>query len=165
MGPQTRTRLTSSMMGSPISTCRRCVTMTRKTTWLAAIAVCAACSTAYALYSVADTGQWPKTWPAELEPLRKQSRTLIGPMFAFRHYAFPFTNRDQFEAAWPHILKAKTKEAPVFLLRGPNFFLEKAKAGVVVHSPPEGQHKNPETPEAPTPGFTKPRVRWAHTTY
>src|SRR3954466_6170682 len=133
--------------------------MTRKTAFLAGIAVCAACSTAQALYSVADTGQWPKTWPKELEPLRKQSRTLIGPMFAFRHYAIPFSNRDQFEAAWPHILKVKTKGAPVFLLRGPNFFLENAKAGVVVRCPPEGQHKNPATPEAPIPGVTNPRER------
>lgn len=138
--------------------------MTRTTAWLTVITVCVAGSTAYALYSVSNTGDWPKSWAAELEPLRKQARTLIGPLAAFRHYAIPFTNREQFEAAWPHLLKAKTKGAPVFLLRAPNFFIDTAKAGVVVHCPPDGQHKNPATPEAPIPGVTNPRERWMYTT-
>jgi hypothetical protein len=139
--------------------------MNRTTVWLAAITTCLACSTAFALYSVGLSGDWPKNWPAEMEPLRKQARTLIGPMAAFRHYAVPFTNRHQFEAAWPHILKVKTKGAPVFLRHGPNFFLDQAKAGVVIHCPPEGQHKNPATPEAPIPGVTNPRERWVYTNY
>jgi hypothetical protein len=139
--------------------------MARTTAWLTAITVCVAGSTAHAVYSVSNTGDWPKTWPAELEPLRKQARTLIGPMAAFRHYPISFTNRDQFEAAWPHLFKVKTKGAPVFLLRTPNFFLDNAKAGVVVHCPPEGQAKNPATPEAPLAGVTNPRERWAYTTY
>lgn len=101
------------------------------------IAVCAAGSTAYALYDVADTGMWPKSWPAELEPLRKQSRTLEGPVALNRHYAIPFTKQAEFEAAWPHIVKVKSKGAPLFLKRGPNFFLNgNHKAGVVVHCPP-----------------------------
>lgn len=140
--------------------------MLRATACLTAVAVFVACSTAYALYSVADSGQWPKNWPAELEPLRKQSRTLVGPMVPLRHYAIRFTNRDQFESAWPHLLKVKSKGAPVFLVRGPNFFLgEQVKAGVVVHSPPERQANNPATPEAPIPGVSSPRERWMYTTY
>lgn len=141
------------------------VTMKRTTTFLAAIGFCAACSTAYALYSVSATGEWPKSWPSELEPLRKQSRTLVGPLASFQHHAIPFTKREEFEAAWPHILKAKTKGAPVFLLRGPNFFLDNAKAGVIVHCPPEGQNKNPATPEAPIEGVKNPRERWTYTNY
>jgi hypothetical protein len=139
--------------------------MTKMTTVIAGVAFCVACSAAYALYSVSATGDWPKSWPAELEPLRKQSRTLVGPLASFQHHAIPFTKREEFEAAWPHILKVKTKGAPVFLLRGPNFFLENAKAGIVVHCPPEGQHKNPATPEEPIPGVTNPRQRWMYTTY
>jgi hypothetical protein len=136
----------------------------RTTALLAMTTTLVVCTTAFALYSVSNQGDWPKSWPAELETLRKQARTLIGPVAAFRHYAIPFTDRDQFEAAWPHLFKVKTKGAPVFLLRGPNFFLDNAKAGVVVHCPPEGQAKNPATPEAPLAGVTNPRERWAYTT-
>jgi hypothetical protein len=140
--------------------------MTRTIAFLAAAAFCAVCSTAYALYEVTDTGTWPKSWPSELEPLRTQSRTLVGPLVLNRHYAIRFTKREEFESAWPHILKVKSKGAPVILVRGPNFFLgEHRKAGVVVHCPPLGQAENPATPEAPIPGVTNVRERWMNTTY
>jgi hypothetical protein len=64
----------------------------------------------------------------------------VGPKQEHPHYAIPFTKRDEFEAAWPHLLKVKSKGAPLRLVRGPNFFLgERATAGVVVHCPPPGQ--------------------------
>ena len=81
--------------------------MTRTIAPIAALALLAVCSTAYALYSVAPTGTWPKSWPIELEPLRKQSRTLVGPTTAHRHFAVRFTDRDDFEPAWPHIIEVK----------------------------------------------------------
>ena len=97
-------------------------------------------------YLVHDTGTWPKDWPKELEPLRKQSRTLVGPEVLQRHYAIRFTKREEFESAWLHILKVKSKGAPLFLVRGPNFFLgEDGRTGVVVHCPPEGEADNPTT--------------------
>jgi len=140
--------------------------MNRKAALLTTVTICVACSAVYALYTVSYTGDWPKTWPAELEPLRKHSRTLVGPEVECRHYAIPFTKREEFESAWPHLLKVKTKGAPIVLVRGPNFFLgEKATAGVVVHSPPEGQARNPATPEAPIAGVTNARERWMNTTY
>ena len=106
---------------------------------LAAIALCEVGSV-YALYSVIDKGTWPESWPKELEPLRKQSRTLVGPLKEYRHYAIPFTKREDFESAWPHLLKVTSKGAALRLVRAPNFCLgEGAKAGVVVHSPPLGQ--------------------------
>ena len=133
---------------------------------IAALALFAACSTAYALYSVAPTGTWPKSWPIELEPLRKQSRTLVGPTMAHRHFAVRFTDRDDFESAWPHILEVKSKGAPIFLVRGPNFFLgDQTEAGVVIHCPPEGQWDNPATPEAPIQHAKEPRTRWRYTNY
>jgi hypothetical protein len=139
--------------------------MKRAIAFLAAIVFCAV-APAYALYSVSDKGQWPNSWPKELELLRKQSRTLVGPWAAHRHYAIPFTKREKFESAWPHILKVKSKGAAVLLVRGPNFFLgEHVKAGVVVHCPPLGQANNPATPEAPIPGVTNLRERWLYTTY
>jgi hypothetical protein len=137
--------------------------MKRTIVLVAALALCAV-GPAYALYTVSREGAWPAAWPRELEPLRKQSRTLMGPMAAFEHHAIPFTKRDEFESAWPNLLKVRTKGTPIFLVRGPNFFLGDAKAGVVVHSPPVGQAKNPATPEAPI-NSSNPRERWMYTTY
>src|SRR5262245_49017184 len=89
---------------------------------------------AYADYGVMDKGDWPATWPKELEPLRKNARTLVGPMAENRHFAIQFTKREDFEAAWPHILAVKSKGAQLIFARGPNFFLGNgAKAGVVIH--------------------------------
>jgi hypothetical protein len=140
--------------------------MKKTIAFLAALAICAVCTSVYAIYGVSDTGTWPKSWPGELEGLRKQARTLEGPMAPHRHYAIRFGKREDFEAAWPHILKVKSKGAPVFLVRGPNFFLEdQSKAGVVVHCPPVGQANNPGTPEEPIPGVVDLRMRWMNTTY
>ncbi len=110
--------------------------MKRTIAILAALILCTA-SSVYALYSVANEGLWPKDWPKELEPLRNQARTLVGPKLEYRHYAIPFTKREEFEAAWPHIVSVKTKGAPVVLRRGPSFWVK--DAGVCVHTPPEGQ--------------------------
>jgi hypothetical protein len=66
--------------------------MKRTVPFLAVIAFCAL-APAYAIYGVSDTGTWPKSWPKELEPLRKQSRTLEGPLAPHRHYAIRFTKR------------------------------------------------------------------------
>src|SRR5262245_43082012 len=104
---------------------------------LAAIAAGALVSEARALYKVINRGGWPADWPKELEPLRAQSRTLVGPMAPNRNYAIPFTKREEFEAAWPHLLTVKSKGGGLHLVRGPNFFLGKGvNAGVVVHAPP-----------------------------
>jgi hypothetical protein len=74
-----------------------------------------------------------------LEPLRKQSRTLEGPLLPLLHYAIPFADRETFEAAWPHLLKVKSRGAPLVLRRGPSFWLQGEKAGVCVHTPPDGE--------------------------
>jgi hypothetical protein len=132
----------------------------------AAIGVITLCCSAYALYDVCDTGIWPDSWPEEMESLREQSRTLIGPTIEQRHFAIRFQNREEFEESWPHILQVKSEGAPVFLMRGENFFLgDDNKAGVIVHCPPEGQRENPATPEAPIPHADNPRVRWMNTNY
>jgi hypothetical protein len=51
----------------------------------AAVVLCVV-TAAHAIYGVSDEGGWPK----ELEPLRKQARTLVGPQAMNRHYAIPF---------------------------------------------------------------------------
>ena len=117
---------------------------------------------AYALYEVNDFGDWPKTWPTELESLRRQARTLVGPEVAQRHYQIPFTKRDEFESAWPYLLKVKSKGAPIILVRGPKTdFMEIKPAGVLIHSPPLGT----TNPEEPIPAQDNVRVRWMNTTF
>jgi len=138
--------------------------MKTTTAFLAAIALCAVSSAVYADYGVSHEGTWPKGWPKELEPLRKQARTLVGPLAAFQHYQIPFTKREEFESAWPHLLKVKTKGAPITLVRGPKTdFFEVKPAGVLIHSPPAGTDKrvNPEEPI----NSTNVRERWMWTTY
>ena len=99
-----------------------------------------AAAAARADYTVAERGSWPDTWPKELEGLRGQSRTLEGPLQPLLHYAIPFDKREAFEAAWAHLVKVKSKGAPIVLRRGPSFWLrDGASAGVVVHTPPAGQ--------------------------
>jgi len=113
------------------------------------------------MYSVANEGKWPASWPQELEPLRKQARTYVGPMAPQPHYVIPFTKREDFEAAWPHILKVKSKAAPVILLKSPQTFFE-CKAGVIIHCPPP-QNEGKAMPEEPLPGDSS--GRWMYTTY
>jgi hypothetical protein len=141
------------------------ITMKRTIAFLAAIALFAAASAVYAEYGVNDSGTWPQSWPKELEPLRKQARTLVGPMVENRHYEIPFTKREEFEAAWPHLLKVKSKGAPIILVHGPKTdFMEVKPAGVLIHSPPVGTDKR-ANPEAPIPGQNNPRTTWMNTTF
>jgi len=133
---------------------------------LAVLAVLAFClaAPAYGLYSVSECGEWPKDWPQELEPLRAQARTLVGPDAGSRHFAIRFAHREEFEAAWPHLLSVRSKGAPIFLVRGENFFLgDDSQAGVIVHCPPEGQCDNPATPEGPIEGVQDPHMKWWNT--
>ena len=137
----------------------------KRTIVLATAVLLSAALPAVALYDVSLRGEWPKNWPEALEKLRDQARTLVGPLAPNRHFAIPFKSREEFEGAWPHLLEVKTPGAPIFLKRGKNFFLDDAKAGVVVHCPPEGQADNPATPPAPIAGVKEPRMRWHLTNY
>ncbi len=99
--------------------------MKRMITILAMLAVSLAYPL-YADYTVENRGAWPENWPKELEPLRKQSRTLEGPKAPYLSYAIPFEKREQFEAVWPHLLSVKSPGAPILLRRGPSFLLGNA---------------------------------------
>ena len=101
-----------------------------KVTIVACTVVCAVCSL-YALYGVYETGAWPNSLPKELEPLRNQSRTLTHQTTDIHEISF--TNREEFESAWPHILGLKSKGAPITLLSSQDEALRKSiKAGVHV---------------------------------
>ena len=131
--------------------------MNRTIPMLAAIAILWVCPL-YALYSVENRGAWPNDWPKELEPLRKQSRTFDGPKQPLLHYAIPFKKREEFESAWPHILKVKSQGAPIVLRRGPNYWLgDSTSAGVCIHTPPKG--------EAPIAGEKVRGGSWEQTIY
>ena len=140
--------------------------MKRTIAFLAALAVCAVCSV-YGDYRVSNKGTWPKTWPKELEKLRKQSRTLVGNIILLRHYEIPFTKREDFEAAWPHILKVKSKGAPVFLVGAPKKgFFHVEPAGVFIQSPPaDADQANPEEPLPVAWPDVRTRWSWRNTTF
>lgn len=86
-------------------------------------------------WAVSDRGLWPKSWPEELEPLRDQSKTLQGGIANLRFYEIPFETREEFEAAWPHLLKIRTEGVPITLYKGPHEFLGTVKAGVRIWDP------------------------------
>ena len=128
---------------------------------LAAIAFYAA-ACAYAEFSCWDTGAWPQSWPRELEPLRKQSRSIQGGRFDLIAHRIPFGNREEFESAWPHLLAMKTPEAPIVLMRSPSshWHFGETAAGVFVNCPPDSIAA--DGPNLDTTDFT---FRWMRTTY
>ena len=135
--------------------------MKRRVALLTIVAVCVA-GHVRADYSVADKGLWPESWPLELEGLRKQAKTYEGPLILLRRYLIPFTKREEFEAAWPHILKVKSKGAPIILVRGPKTdFFKVEPAGVMIQTPPLGSQE----PEEPVPGDRSVRSKWIKATY
>jgi len=103
--------------------------------FVASIIFCAA-RPAHADWLVADKGTWPESWPEELDSLREKSRSLRGSLADLTFYEIPFTSREDFESAWPHILKIKSKGVPITLLRAPHKYLGTLSAGVRIWHPP-----------------------------
>jgi hypothetical protein len=80
----------------------------------------------------------------------------------FQYYEIPFTKREEFELAWPHLLKVRTKSSPIYLLRSPNKWMGASiTAGVRVQSPP----KDTREPEAPFPGKAAECDTWKWCNY
>ena len=138
--------------------------MKKTTPILTAIFLCVVCSAAYAMWGVADTGMWPKSWPEELEPLRDHSRTLTGGILNQTYYEITFTEREDFESAWPQLLKVKSEGSPLILVRSPYTRMGKVDAGVIVRAALARSDK-PDNPETPIEGVTSPRERWMYTTF
>jgi len=137
--------------------------MKRSAALLAAITFCVMCP-AYAVWSVSERGTWPEGWPKELEPLREQSRSLTGSLANRTVYEIPFTDREEFEAAWPHLLKIKSEGAPVILLRPDEKRFLTVNAGVLIW-PSNSRPENGVTPAGPTPHVAGLRERWLRTTF
>src|SRR5712672_3132907 len=71
---------------------------------------------ASAMFSTEERGQWPATWPKELEPFRSHARTIEEASGTQENiYEIRFESREEFERVWPVILKLKTPGAPVTL--------------------------------------------------
>jgi hypothetical protein len=71
-----------------------------------------------AIIGFSETGEWPETWPQELEPLRASSRTMHMMTGTQENvYEIPFTDRETFEQVWPAILRARSLHSPITLHR------------------------------------------------
>ncbi len=119
------------------------------------VALTAAANGVFALFGVMSEGAWPKSWPKEFEPLRKQSRTLVHS--AFEIHEINITNRREFEIIWPHLLKFKSKGGTLTLHSSPNKKLGTTmKTGVRIISPLTGTKITPDNKSYPP--NTKPNV-------
>jgi len=77
----------------------------------------------FALVMIENRGRWPDSWPKELESYRKQAKTVrIAHGTQETLYEIPFDKREDFEKTWPHILKLKSKGAPLILERSPSTY-------------------------------------------
>jgi hypothetical protein len=82
-----------------------------------------ASSVCFALVTESLSGDWPESWPKELEPLRSQARTVhVGHGIQETVYEIPFKSREEFEKVWPYILKVKSKGAPIILENSPSTY-------------------------------------------
>lgn len=128
---------------------------------LFALAVIAFASTlAFGEVEPHDTGQWPRSWPRELEPLRKQARTLSGGKAMLASHEILFTDREQCEAAWPHLLKVKAEGAQVVLHRGAS---AKYACQLRIQSP--SANARLESPDKPLAYTENDRTRWIKSQY
>ena len=99
------------------------IAMKRTIALLAAITLFVV-SSEYAESVGSPGGTWPKSWPNELEPLRKQAWTWVQGQVENTACDIPFANREEFECAWPYILSLKSEGAPITLRRGPHLRVE-----------------------------------------
>ncbi len=122
---------------------------------LVALMVLGTMRAGYAAWSIRNSGTWPEDWPKQLEPLRNQSRTYSH--MSEEVYEIPFSDREEFESVWPHILAVKGPEAPITLLSSPDDeFPRTVEAGVRIRAPLTGWLLSPEGTRYP-PG-AKPAV-------
>lgn len=107
--------------------------------------VFSAVGSVYAIDFGGPGGTWPKSWPKELEPLRKQAWTWVGGQIMSTRYEIPFANREEFESAWPHIVKLKSKGASLTLVNRSHYFGSAADmtAGVIILPPLDKSSKGP----------------------
>ncbi len=95
----------------------------------------------FALVMVESKGNWPASWPQELEALRSRATTFhVANGQQECIYAIPFTNRAEFEKLWPALLTLKSKNAPITLEPSPqtNYVAGSTMpTGVCIFAPPD----------------------------
>ena len=92
----------------------------KSTTILFAVMTMLASSLCFGTVITHTQGKWPDSWPKELEPFRKQAKTIeIAAGNQENVYEIHFENREEFEKLWPTILKLKDKKAPLRLRTSP----------------------------------------------
>jgi len=65
---------------------------------------------------LSDSGQWPKDWPAKLEPFRVSATTATVVNATHESiYTIEFKNRESFERIWPTIVQLRTPGGPLTL--------------------------------------------------
>ena len=70
------------------------------------------------LVETSERGEWPGNWPVAMDVLRDHAKTFkIMEGTQENIYEITFSDRDEFEKAWPVILGVKTPGAPVRLYR------------------------------------------------
>ena len=81
------------------------------------------CGVCHAVVTTIERGTWPESWPKELEPYRRQAKTVeVAHGIQETVYQVPFDSREEFEKAWPHVLKLKSKGAPLILQKTPSTY-------------------------------------------
>jgi hypothetical protein len=81
-----------------------------------AVIIVLSASVSFALIFTSDEGTWPDTWPTELEQFRRQSKSYnLSSGTEEDWHEILFQKREEFEEAWPLILKLKTKGAPLVI--------------------------------------------------
>ena len=94
-----------------------------------------------------NTGNWPDTWPNELEPLRKLAVSGRGGavMSPFHEIKFSKDDRESFESAWPHLLSLRNGSATLTLIDGDHYYqnFDDVVAGVRICPPLDGSKSGP----------------------
>jgi hypothetical protein len=82
-------------------------------------------------------GDWPDSWPQELEPFRDRAESVrYGVSVWTQYYIIEFERREEFETVWPALLTLKSKEAPI-KLKTPNKPKTDPDDPRVVHDKPQ----------------------------
>ena len=87
------------------------------------IVVFVTASISFATAIIWRKGKWPGPWPKPLEPYRQQTVVVdVSQDIQETVFEIPFEKRDEFEEAWPEILKLKSKGAPLILEKSPSAY-------------------------------------------